>query len=447
MNTNSLSFRLLLSSGLVLAAFFILVAWVLEKGFQKSTEQALKEKLQIHIYSLLSAAELSSRGHLKMPEDLHEPRFASPGSGLYAYITQANQQLVWRSRSALGFDLAPVTKYTPGKFDFYRDDSGWYKLHYAVIWEYEPVVERVYIFTVAEDAHAVAAQVSEFKKTLRAWLFGISLVSLLTQFMVLRWSLKPLRTIGKDLTAIEQGRKIRLQGHYAEELQGLAGNLNALINHERSHSERYRNTLANLAHSLKTPLTVLRSCVKSLDIPEDVRVTLQAQVSSMNTMVEYQLQRAAAKGKQQLTGQVDVTEVTGKIIAALDKVYADKQVRVLCLVNEPCRVYYSAGDIYEIAGNLLDNAYKWCKGQVSMDIQLRSEDEHSLVLQIEDDGPGIYEHQLDKILKRGVRADENIDGHGIGMAVVHELVEVLGGKLYGGKSETLGGMMWRVYLP
>jgi two-component system sensor histidine kinase PhoQ len=445
--TNSLSFRLLISAGFVLTAFFALVAFVLEQGFRESAEQALKEKLQVHIYSLLSVAELTEKLELSMPDALREPRFSNPGSGLYASINQAGNIFVWRSLSAVGLDLPSTMELKAGESVFLKNENGRFVLHYAVIWENEAGFEQYYIFTVAEDESFVSNQVERFRVTLRGWLFFIGLLLVLIQFLVLRWSLKPLRMIVNDLEAIETGNKRRLDGQYPAELTGLAGNLNALISSERAHLERYRNTLADLAHSLKTPLAIITGCIE----PDVVnRKTATEQISRMNTIVEYQLQKAAAKGQKQLTGEIDLSIILEKIILSLKKVYCDKKIIFSYNQNDNCMMYCEEGDIYEIAGNLLDNAAKWCKNNVKVSLNNLDNNENSqfsVVIQIEDDGPGIPKDKLDIILQRGVRADEHIQGHGIGMAVVNELTELLDGKLVAGKSETLGGMKWQVYLP
>jgi two-component system sensor histidine kinase PhoQ len=327
------------------------------------------------------------------------------------------------------------------------DKHGRYALHYAVIWQNVTGIEREYIFTVAEDARFVSSQVEQLQKTLRFWLLIIGVVLVFIQFALLRWSLKPLRSIVKDLEAIEQGKKNLLDGRYATELEGLAGNLNAFISHERAHLERYRNNLADLAHSLKTPLAILRGCVESFN---DNKETVQEQISRMNKIVEYQLQKAAAKGEHNAIKTVDVSTVINKISASLNKVYIDKGIHFDIAIPEQCLIYCEEGDLYEIVGNLLDNACKWCQHAVKVSIlinQRKSRRNFSLLLQIEDDGPGIPVGKFNDILKRGFRADENIHGHGIGMTVVYELIGMLGGKLEGGKSEPLGGMRWSVYLP
>lgn len=447
MQTQSLSFRLLASEVLVLAAFFALVAVVLERSFLESAEEALKERLQVQVYSLLSAAELNNSGELAIAPNLPEPRFANPGSGLYGFIQQDKKKLVWRSPSAIGLDMIPTPELIPGGYVFQLVKHNRYAFHYHVIWQNVSGVVRDYIFTVAEDSEFVSNQVKSFNETLRVWLLIIGIVLIVIQFLLLRWSLKPLRTVVKDLEAIEKGKKNRLDGYYATELQGLADNLNAFISSERAHLERYRNTLADLAHSLKTPLAILHGCLESF---QGNRNTVQEQINRMDQIVQYQLQRAAAQGEHQTIKTADVSEIINKIVASLTKVYIDKGLTFDLAMPDSSVIRYEEGDLYEIIGNLLDNACKWCrhtvKVTVSQNVRMNRRN-YSVLLNIEDDGPGIPLDKLKEIQKRGVRADENIHGHGIGMAVVNELIALLGGKLEGVRSKTLGGMNWSVFLP
>lgn len=445
MKIRSLSFRLLSTASIILLLFFALVTLVLEQAYRDSAELALQEQLTIQVYALLSATELGADGKLQMPKHLHEPRFSNPSSGLYAYIGSHENQLLWRSNSSIGMQPPDWPELNPGEKLFSLNASGFYILQYRVIWESEQGKEINLVFAVSENGLALLHQVDSFRSTLAYWLSLSGLLLVIIQLIVLRWGLKPLRNIAKDLEAIEQGRKTSLQGRYPSELQGLAGNLNALINSERAHLERYRNTLADLAHSLKTPLTILRGGLNNDNFPQPLQDTYETQIKRMNEIVEYQLQRAAARGKLQLTGKVDAVEIINKIAATVNKVQQQKQINFIMDLPDSFMIYCEAGDLYEIFGNLLDNAGKWCRRRIK--VSLKTDDSRTnLLILIEDDGPGIPEEQISSILLRGIRADENTQGHGIGMAVVNELVTLLGGSLSGGKSEILGGMKWQVKL-
>jgi len=442
----SLSFRLLLAEGLVLTVFFVLVALVLERGFWESAENALQDRLQIQAYSLMSEAEFNESAELALPKRLHDPRLEIPGSGVYAFIHQGLHKIIWQSHSALGLSAMQPPELMPGESVFLLDDSNRYVLHYATTRNF-PSGERVYIFTVAEDARFISNQVQPLKSALRFLLLVIALVLVSIQIALLRWGLSPLRLIVADLEAIEREKKTHLDGLYPVELQGLVGNLNAFINIERAHLERYRNNLADLAHSLKTPLAILQGCTESFSANKQ---TVQEQISRINEIVDYQLQRAAAKGEYKTIKTADLVTVINKIVSSLSKVYRDKGVAFDLNIPDACPVYCEQGDLYEIVGNLLDNACKWCQAKVAVTISLnqrKARRDFSVLLTIEDDGPGIPAGKFNEILKRGVRADENIHGHGIGMTVVHDLIGLINGRLEGGTGEKLGGMKWSVYLP
>lgn len=442
MKPRSLSSNLLLAASIVLTAFFVIIAVILEQGFRTSAEYGLKEKLQIQVHTLLSVAELSPTGELTMHSNLHETRFSKPGSGLYAFIHDQQGELVWRTQSTIGLDVPMPTKIKPGQTYFLINGAGQYVLNYAVIWETESDQEYQFVFSVAEEGQSVINQVRNFRNFLWSWLAAIGLISIIIQFFVLRFSLKPLRVIVSDLGDIESGTKDRLDGNYPNELQGLAGNLNALISSERAHLERYRNTLTDLAHSLKTPLAIMRGLMITPELKQDTRMTLQTQVSRMDEIVEYQLKKAAAKGQKKLIRSIHARSVLQKIVGALTKVYTDKAIDFEIVCDDQTRIYCEQGDLYEIAANLIDNAGKWCQKKIR--ITLYASKLQTVVLIVEDDGYGIPEQKLDSILKRGIRADENTQGHGIGMAIVNELVTLLGGQLQGQQSTVLGGMKWVV---
>jgi len=440
----SLQFRLLLSAGIILAIAFAVMALVLEQGFRKSAEQALQERLQVQIYALLSVAELLPDGRLKISDEfLHEPRLQTPGSGLYAFVHKKNGVMIWRSASALGLKNTLIPDPKPGETLFLRQsgEPSRFALQYDIIWEDDSGKEYEFIISVAEETRFLDQQIEAFRQTLHYWLLIFGVFFLVMLFSVIRWSLRPLRGIGDDLHAIEQGEKELLKGVYPAELQLLASNLNGLIKSERAHLIRYRNTLADLAHSLKTPLAILRGCLEAGDGFDGSRETIRNQINRMNDIVEYQLQSAAAKGQKQISGSIVILPVLEKIVHSLKKVYGNKNIHFELAIPEQFSICCEKGDFYEIAGNLLDNACKWCDRRIKVSVPSDCQFNYNC-FSIEDDGPGIALEKIESILKRGVRADQNIDGHGIGLAVVNELVSLLGGTLKGEKSLELGGIKW-----
>ena len=445
----SLNLRLLLSASFVLIGFFTLAGMALDRAFQDGAEEAIRERLQVHIYALLSAADLSRTGNITLPGNLPESRFANPGSGLRGFVFSPDGQIEWRSASSIAIDLDRIDNLTLGRSRFIIEPNDNFVLYYPVMWENESGSEWKFIFAVAEDAGSFMRQVSAFRHSLWSWFGGIGIALIIVQLIILRWSLKPLRHIAKDLEAIESGENARLNDDYPRELQGLAVNLNALIDSERTHLERYRNTLADLAHSLKTPLAIMRGIQDDETLSVRLRNTINDQVSRMDNLVEYQLQRAAARGHKRLSLAVDVNDLVTKVIASLNKVYSEKKIKCTLQTTDSGQYFCEEGDLYEITGNLLDNAYKWCRSTVLVSIKLNKQTNkkrNDLIFVVEDDGPGIPQEKISQVLKRGIRADEQTHGHGIGLAVVSEIVRLSGGEIKT-KTSRLGGMRWEVLLP
>ncbi|MDH3508435.1 MAG: ATP-binding protein, partial [Gammaproteobacteria bacterium] len=219
--------------------------------------------------------------------------------------------------------------------------------------------------------------------------------------------------------------------------EGLAGNLNALIDTERRRQARYRNTLDDLAHSLKTPLAVMRTLLGDsgrTETAEDAEL-IQA-VDRMEERVTYQLRRARASGATGLGMEpVKVAPVLDDLKLTLDKVYRDKAISAEVAASSNVVFLGDAGDFTEIAGNIIENAYKY--GRARVRVRAWNED-GSLRLTVEDDGPGISPGEAEALIERGSRADESVPGQGIGLAVVREIADLYQGQLTVGESD-LGG--------
>lgn len=446
----SLRARLLLVSALVLAGFFGLTGVVLDQAFRRSAESALRERLQGHLYALLAAADLDSRNRLELPAELPEPRFNQVGSGLVAEVRDAGGTVAWRSRSALGVALETAQPSKSGEQVFARSataTSGRLVLSFATRWEGSDRRQYEYVFHVAERLDAHLAQIQQFRRSLFLGLAIATLLLLAVQALVLRWGLAPLRRLAQNLAQMESGRSQELQGRYPAELQPLVDNLNSLLASARTHLQRYRDALGNLAHSLKTPLAVLRSSVEAKAPPEEWRGLAREQLQNMNQIVEYQLQRAAVAGRTALSQPLPVAPPARKLLAALEKVYAAKSLNVQMLIGPDVVFRGDEGDLLEILGNIADNAFKWARSHVRVQAHNTAEGMANarLVLRIEDDGPGIPPEQVQQVRARGARADATTPGHGLGLAVVQEITELYDGELVI-SSSSLGGAAVEVRL-
>lgn len=428
----SLAGRAALAATLVLASFVALTALALERAFRESAEAARAERLQAQLFLLLGAAELDPHGTPSLPERLPEPRLEQPDSGLYARIVDAAGQTLWRSPSSVGRSL-PVP--APGAGLVRAEQAGVAYLGIGLKVDWETAAGGVpLVFQVVEDRRGLQAELARFRQSLWGWLAGASLLLLFFQAAALRWGLRPLRSVAGELRAIERGERDALAGDYPRELRGLTDGLNALLRHERAQQARYRDALGDLAHSLKTPLAVLRG---SLSDPQAVE-----QLERMDRIVAYQLQRAVTSGRSALAAPVPLRPLVERLGRSLAKVYADRAITLELDLPQAAAFRGNEDDLMELLGNLLDNAYKWARRRV----RVGAREEGALQIRIEDDGPGIPPAELPTILSRGGRLDEAVPGQGIGLAVVRDIVQAYGGQLEIERS-SLGGAQVRVRLP
>jgi two-component system sensor histidine kinase PhoQ len=287
---------------------------------------------------------------------------------------------------------------------------------------------------MSTDLKSFNRQIVYYRATLWGWLLGMALLLLVSQALILRWGLRPLRRVGEELSGIEAGKQEKIEDEYPLEISRLTDNINILLEHEREHKARYRNALGDLAHSLKTPLAVLQASLAGKDQTTDD--AFAEQIKRMNSIVDYQLQRAATAGSTGIGQQVDVEAVIARLTDSLLKVHSDRRYQLDVNVESSLMFKGDEGDLMEILGNLLDNAFKWCRQHIVISA---SHNGKKLCIRIEDDGPGMDPEQVQLLLKRGMRADETMPGHGIGLSIVNNIVRAYKGTLEIQRSE-LGGV-------
>ena len=449
----SLSSRLLVSVSVLLLVFFGVTIVVLNSAFIKAGEQAQEDILDGHLMALLAAAEAGD-DTLVMPPDLRESRFGNIGSGLYAEVRDDSGDVIWRSRSSLGLELPQSIVpdlgnhlYTDETLD---DGTPLSSLSLAVQWEFDNGELKLFIFKVSESLESFNAQMTSFRRQLFGWFGAIAVIMLVAIAFLMRGLLRPLRQIEREISEIEEGRRVSLSGEFPTELTGVARNMNLLIDSERARSDRYRFTLDNLAHALKTPLAATRALVNDEETGE-LGERVNDQIDRMDEIVRYQLRKPAASVADNLVlVSVPVEKEVRRLIDGLRKVYHDKSPHFESTVAPGLKFRGDTGDFLELAGNLLDNACKWCAGRVRISVTAAADEERAIasgmILTVEDDGPGIPEDAADDLLRRGMRLDESTPGHGIGLAVVKDIARSYGGQLSIGRSE-LGGAAIVVTIP
>lgn len=443
---NSIGRRLLLASIIVLPLYLTSIGWFLSRSFEASQLTAALDRYRVQFYALLGAVEFDIAG-LKINEHTGDPRLRQINSGLYAAIQRPQGEVLWQSPSSQALELSKdlLASDNPPRagherFEEISQPAPFLRFQYQTVWESEDGEDIPLVFTVLEDQSALRAELRSFMRQLWLGLGSAALLLTVAQAVILRWGLQPLRRLAHDLSDLEQGKRAELPEQYPEELQPLATNLNQLLEREQKQRERYRNTLGDLAHSLKTPLAILRQ-QNTATAPD--RALLDEQIARMDQLIGYQLQRAVASSPHRLQQKVLLQPLVAKLIATFSKVYFDKQPQFRAAIAADCECRADEGDLLEVLGNLLDNACKACRQRINISA---SDSERWLLIVIEDDGPGIPEEKRTGILQRGQRADTYQPGQGIGLAVVIDILDSYGAELDIGAS-MLGGARFSMRWP
>ncbi len=447
----SLAARAALATGFALAAFLGLTGLTQNKANYASELSAMHDRLHNYAIAYITGTDISRSGKVVPPDTQPNPDFSRPGSGLYAVIV-GERGSVWTSPSALGRDFDFVRMLKPGETAFDPVDTRGGRLYvfsYGVSIDSTGKRSVPLTFSVAQTEDQFEGLVATYRRTQFVWLAMLGCMLMLLQLVLLRWSLMPLRRVAGDLAHIERGDREHLDGPYPVELTLLTRRLNAFIDSERDQRLRYRNTLADLAHSLKTPLAVIRSQLESGPEQAQVRSDMHDQIRRMDEIVAYQLSRAATSGRRTFAAPVAIAEHAEDLVQSLEKVYAAKNVLCEFDIEDRAAFYGEQGDLLELMGNLVENAFKWAKHRVLLTAHAAGQGRGrvGLLITVEDDGPGIPEDKIGKVLQRGVRGDERVQGHGIGLSIVQDIVKAYHGEMHVDRSEELGGARFVVRLP
>jgi two-component system sensor histidine kinase PhoQ len=447
----SLSARLLLSLALLLLVFFGATVAALDLVFRDLSERSMRELLDVQVLALISAADVDVNGEINPPAVLLDTRYATPGSGLYGEIRDRSGRVRWRSPSIVGTGIQFGATVGQGqrRYDVLRLENGTTVAAESAgfHWEIATHVAADFVFSVASSREPSRAQLARFRGELFAWfslLAGLLIVSLAA---LMRRVLAPLRRVSEEIRAVEAGQRAELSGEYPSELVGVTQGLNALLRSERLRAERYRNTLGNLAHSLKTPLAVMRSLLGERRSSEDLSRTLDEQIERMDAIVQHQLKRSAALGAATLgKSGVAVLPVLHELRTALLRVYRQKDLVIRIDCASTLEFIGDRADLLELLGNLLDNACKYCRGTVQVEAHITHDAPARLMLLVDDDGSGIPIAARPRILERGVRVDESTAGQGLGLSIARDIVAQYDGRLQIAES-ALGGARFELTLP
>lgn len=445
------------ASALLLPVFLGVTGFFLDRAFQESLLTAEKARLQRNIYLLYSAADLptkplkkNEKPRLIMPKELKDKDFERINSGLYAYLFNDKKELVWQSNSTSlqtppTYDqISPTPNASESAEIIFEFDNENYFLAYSdIFWEVAKNREVPFRFVAVHDSEDFIAEKNAYRNQLWQWLGAVGVLLLIAQTAILRWGLKPLKKLAKALNAMESGDTRDIEGDHPDELQDIVDNLNQVLAREQALRQRYRNSLSDLAHSLKTPLAVMQAKLSHSSADAELQQLAAEQVARMNQVVSYQLQRAVSSQQQGSHQRTELEPIVLRLVNALQKVYANKTMKVHTSLATHSIFAGDEQDLMEVIGNITENAFKYGKSQVSIHSEIKDK---QLLICISDDGPGIPTEQQSRILERGHRLDTNIPGQGIGLAVAADIIHSYAGQLKVSQSP-LGGAEFQLLLP
>ncbi|MFP6731897.1 MAG: ATP-binding protein [Alphaproteobacteria bacterium] len=443
MKINSLSFRLAAGAALWITAALVVTGFVLSGLFRDYVERGFEQQLAMQLDRLSSVSEIGPGGALELKRLFSDPRFEKPYSGWYWQVAGRNRPLL-RSRSlwdqVLTIEQDVQATDTPWRSEeMGPEDQHLWVLRRAVTF---PGSRGVFQIAVAADISEMHAEITRFTGTLALFLAILGLGLIAAVIIQVRYGLLPLARLRDGLGAVRSGRATRLAGPFPDEVTPLAEDLNGLLDHNAQVVERARTHVGNLAHALKTPLSVVGNAAAAET--GALAETTRQQVAAMSDQIDHHLSRARTVAAGRVLGErTGVSTVAEELRRTLSRIYRDRGIQITVAGRQDLVFLGERQDLQEMIGNLMDNACKWAKAQVCVTLE-HSDDR--LRLRVEDDGPGLEKSARDHIFGRGQRHDEAMPGSGLGLAIVRDVAELYGGGVSLHEA-TLGGFGATLDLP
>lgn len=407
--------------------------WLFEAGLQRYLEAGLRNDSE----NLLVALVRGPNG-VQLDEQRLSPAYQRPFSGHYFRIDFADVH--WRSRSLWDQEL-PRLPEAGLKGNLQLGPEGQQLL--VLRSDYKRFGKSISI-SVAQDYTPVRESFRLMRHVGLVVGLAALLLVLVLQRVTVRRALRPLETARNQIAQLQQGQRSQLDTQVPQELEPLVAQINHLLAHTEDSLRRSRNALGNLGHALKTPMAVLLSAASSEALKDQPQLSqlLRNQLEQIQQRLNRELNRARLAGETLPGALFDCEKELPGLLATLNMIHGD-HLDLAYHVSPGLQLPWDREDLLELLGNLLDNACKWADADIRLSV---SETQHSYLLVVDDDGPGIPEAQRNQVLGRGARLDEQIDGHGLGLGIVRDIVEVWGGVLQLQESE-LGGLKVLIELP
>lgn len=453
----SLARRLFLSATAVSVIVLVVIGIVLSTLYRNAVERSFDRRLNVYLRTIVAEVANSPKPPLPDPETLGEPLFFIPSSGWYWQIKRLgdtpenSEKKTSRSAPEEGFPTLEKLN-APLRNDGLRQG-------YIAGPEGQRLrgLERLldlgddgrFAITVAGDSAEVDEEASDFTDALFLTFGFLGLAFIATVWFQVRYGLRPLNKISQSLSEISLGKREKLEGDFPQEIAPLARELNTLLESNRAIVDRARTHVGNLAHALKTPLSVLVN--ESNTLPEPTADKVREQLTIMRDQVQRHLERARIAARVAVVSStLEVEPVVTNLARTMEKIHRDRDLRIAARVSEPVNFRGEQQDIEEMLGNLVDNACKWANTRVDIEVYLQRAPQTGGVaffhVQVDDDGPGLPAGEREEVLRRGRRLDETKPGTGLGLSIVLDLARLYGGTLELGNSP-LGGLRAELVLP
>ncbi len=450
----SIARRLFFSATAVSLIVLCVIGVVLSSFYRNAVERAFDRRINVFSRNIIAEIANNPKATNIEPETLGEPLFFIPGSGWYWQITRLGdpaERKASRSSPDEGFptlESLKVPEVYGGLRQAYLKGPEEQRLR-AVERFLDLGEDGRFLVLVAGDSFEIEDEVSDFNDALLLTLGFILLAFMAVVWLQIRYGLRPLKNISDKLSEIRSGKIDRLQGDFPKEVAPLAGEVNALLDTNREIVDRARMHVGNLAHAMKTPLSVLMNESSSIQGPAAEKI--REQLGVMRDQMQRHLDRARISARVAVASTtVEVAPVIETLVRTMEKIHRERNVTLETKLNPEIKFRGEQQDVEEMVGNLVDNACKWASSRVDIEMfaisSPHSAEAGTFRIQVDDDGPGLAPAEREEVLHRGRRLDESKPGTGLGLSIVLELAKLYGGTLHLGASP-LGGLRAELVLP
>jgi signal transduction histidine kinase len=419
------SLKLRLATGILLSisVVFILLWLAASHSIRLLVEEQMSTRLTHDSESLLSHLQFDNSEQIQLNSSEIDSIYHRPFSGHYFVIHSGTTRI--RSRSLWDNDLTLATQISTGSRQL-RIIGPQQQPLLAVQSIYQKRGKIISI-TVAEDLSSIEKQINHFRNWFGVVALIVLLLLVLLQVFIVRLSLVPLDRVRQQISDLEAGKRSQLDNNVPTELQPLVNEVNRLLSRIGQRLQRSRNALGDLAHALKKPLTILTQlsqdeCIRHCD---DIQEQIDYQSAEIKRSIDHVLKRARLAGEGPAMSQFSLQQDLPALLDTLAKMYPDKVITSSLAIDNKNLLPFDREDMMELLGNIIDNACKWADHKIQLSIEI----DDALQLSVQDDGPGIGTDDLHRLTARGTRLDENTHGHGLGLAIVRDIIQQYKGSI------------------